>query len=149
MRALPIIAAVLGLATLASVPPARTAPAQSAYRLIVHPSNRELAVERRFVEDAFLKKIKSWPSGEVIRPVDLAPHAAVRRSFTEEVLKRSPTAVRAYWQKLIFSGRDVPPPELDTDDAVVSYVKRYPGAIGYVSAGASLSGAKVVAIDAE
>jgi hypothetical protein len=146
MRTLLVIAAALTMATFSNAPSAQTAPA---YRVIVHPSNPRTVVERRFAEDAFLKKIKSWPGGEVIRPVDLAPSAAARRRFTEEVLRRSMDAVRAYWQRLIFSGRDVPPPELDTDAEVVSYVKRYAGAIGYVSAGAALDGTKVVTIEEE
>jgi ABC-type phosphate transport system substrate-binding protein len=146
MRASFVIGVALALATLVNVRPAQPAPV---YRLIVNASNPETAVERRFVEDAFLKKIKTWPGGEVIRPVDLAPSAAARRSFTEEVLRRSMEAVRAYWQRLIFSGRDVPPPELDNDAEVVSYVKRYAGAIGYVSVGAALGGTKAVTIEAE
>jgi hypothetical protein len=54
--------------------------------------------------------------------------------------------VRAYWQQRIFSGRDVPPPELDSDQQVVDYVMKYPGAIGYVSGAADLKGARAVQI---
>jgi hypothetical protein len=70
----------------------------------------------------------------------------VRRAFSQEVLRRTPGAVRAYWQQAIFSGRSVPPPELDSDAAVVAYVLRSPGAIGYVSAGAAVGGARVVTL---
>ena len=42
----------------------------------------------------------------------------------------------------IFSGRGVPPPELDSDEAVIRFVLKYPGAIGYVSAGADIGAAK-------
>jgi hypothetical protein len=138
-----VIAVVAALSAVARAPVAQP----PAYRIIVHPSNPETADSRRFVEDAFLKKVKSWPNGEVIRPADLTPNAPARRRFTEEVLKRSIEAVRAYWQNLIFSGRDVPPPELDSDAEVIGYVKKYTGAIGYVSASAPLNGTKVVSID--
>jgi hypothetical protein len=70
----------------------------------------------------------------------------VRRRFCEEVLSRSVAAVKSYWQQLIFSGRAVPPPELDTDEEVVRYVAKYSGAIGYVSGASELSGVKVVAV---
>ena len=49
-------------------------------------------------------------------------------------------------QQQIFAGRDLPPPELDSDDEVVKYVLRYPGAIGYVSAGANVGAAKIVTV---
>src|SRR5688500_11267336 len=82
-----------------------------AFIVIVHPGNPNHVLERAFVSDAFLKKATRWPSGDVIRPVDLSPESAVRERFTQELLKRSVSAVKSYWQQMIFSGRDVPPPE--------------------------------------
>lgn len=117
------------------------------FQVIVNASNPIKAVERSFVTQAFLKKIRRWPSGEAIQPADLHPDSGVRRRFCESVLGRSVEAVRSYWQQMIFSGRDLPPPELGTEDAVVDYVIRKPGAIGYVSPNASLRGARPVAIE--
>jgi len=139
MRFLLIASLVTALAQEGQAPPA-------SFRLIVHPQSQVTTLDRRFVEDAFLKKVKTWPTGEVIRPVDLEPESPTRRRFTEEVLRRPLAAVRAYWQQRIFSGRDVPPPELDSDQQVVDYVMKYPGAIGYVSGAADLKGARAVQI---
>jgi ABC-type phosphate transport system substrate-binding protein len=116
------------------------------FRLIVHASNPQRAADRAFLADAFLKKTTRWEGGETIRPVDLRPAATPRKSFTERVLKRSVGAVRSYWQQRIFSGRDVPPPELDSDDEVLVFVAKYPGAVGYVSGAAKLKGVKELAV---
>ena len=117
------------------------------YQVIVHPSNRTTTVDRRFLEDAFLKKITRWPENDaVIRPVDLSPSSPARRAFSDGVLNRSVEAVKGYWQQRIFSGRDVPPPELDSDEDVVRYVLKYEGAVGYISGGASPGGSKVVEV---
>jgi hypothetical protein len=123
------------------------APAPS-YRVIVHPRNELTSANHRFLAEAFLKKTTRWPSGETIRPVDLAADSSVRARFSEEVLDRSIGAVKSYWQQLIFAGRDVPPPELESDEAVVRYVLRNPGAIGYVSgsAGLDMGGARVLVV---
>jgi hypothetical protein len=137
---------LLLLSTIAALAQDGPAPPPPAFRVIVHPNSSATTLDRRFVEDAFLKKVKAWPTGEVIRPVDLEPESPTRRRFTEEVLRRPPAAVRAYWQQRIFSGRDVPPPELDSDQHVIDYVMRYPGAIGYVSGTVTLNGPKVVSI---
>jgi hypothetical protein len=40
----------------------------------------------------------------------------------------------------------LPPPELDSDEAVVRYVLKHRGAIGYVSASAKLERAKTVSV---
>ncbi len=116
------------------------------YQLIVHPSNPETSADRKFVEDAFLKKISTWPNGEVIRPADLAPDSTARRAFTREVLRRSVDEVKRYWQQRIFSGVDVPPPEFGSDDEVVAYVRKHEGGIGYVSGVANLNGCKTIAV---
>jgi ABC-type phosphate transport system substrate-binding protein len=121
----------------------RRAPA---FLVVVHPSNEASSIDRKFLEDAFLKKVTRWPSDQVIRPVDLAPGSPVRRAFSAEVLNRSVEAIKVYWQQRIFSGRDVPPPELDSDDEVIAYVLKHEGAVGYVSAAASLDGARVLGV---
>jgi ABC-type phosphate transport system substrate-binding protein len=116
------------------------------YRVIVNPKNAATSVDRKFLEDVFLKKVAAWPGGEDARPVDLPASSATRRAFTIDVLGRSIEEVRRYWQQRIFSGRDVPPPERSTDDEIVKYVLEHEGGVGYVSSGASLGGAHVLAI---
>ncbi len=135
-------ALLLGAAVLA--PRATAAP--PAYKVIAHPSTAATSVERRFLSDAFLKKVTRWPTGEGIRPVDLSASTATRRTFSEEVLGRGVEAVKSYWQQCIFSGRDVPPPELDNDDDVVRYVLKHPGAVGYVGAGTNAGAAKLLVV---
>lgn len=117
-----------------------------AFVVIVNPQNPYLALDRSFVADAFLKKVTRWPNGDVIKPVDLPPRSRTRARFSEEVLKRSIAAVKSYWNQMIFSGRDVPPPELSTEEEVVKYVLTHAGAVGYVSGDARLGDAKIVTI---
>ncbi|MES1171727.1 MAG: hypothetical protein ABUL77_00695 [Bacteroidota bacterium] len=121
-------------------------PDDTAYVLIINRDNSTTSIDRAFVAQAFLKKIRKWPNGETIDPVDQAPGAPVRRRCSTEVLGRSVDAVRSYWQQMIFSGRDLPPPEMPSDADVVDYVVRKPGAIGYVSASANLRGAHILTI---
>lgn len=137
---------LLFVALLALVAATATAQVQATptYRLIVHPANGSVNIARSFVLDAFLKRVTRWRDGETIRPVDLDPNSATRRAFSQEVLGRSAAAVRTYWQQMIFSGRGLPPVEVDSDEEVVSYVLSHRGAIGYVSARANLRGAHVI-----
>jgi ABC-type phosphate transport system substrate-binding protein len=115
--------------------------------VIVNVDNPAEQVSRKFLTEAFLKKTTRWPHGELIRPVDQLPDAPVRKRFSEEVLKRTVAAVRSYWQQLIFAGRDVPPPEVGSDEQVVQYVLKHSGAVGYVSGPAKPSGVKIVNVE--
>lgn len=123
-------------------------PAYSAsgYVIIINPGNRSRTLDRKFVANVFLKKTKYWPNGTAIHPVDLKFNSSMREKFTEDILKRSINAVKTYWQQRIFSGRDLPPPELDSHSAVVSYVLKHAGGIGYVSAATPLGNAAVVTV---
>lgn len=139
------------LALVAGVRPAArlaigTAHAASAdsFHVIINPANPATVVDRAFVAQAFLKKVRRWPDGQTILPVDLTRDSPVRRQWSLDLLGRSVEAVKNYWQQLIFAGRDLPPPELPSEGDVVSYVLHNPGAIGYVSASAQLHGAKVL-----
>jgi ABC-type phosphate transport system substrate-binding protein len=126
--------------------PAGAQSATDGLRVIVHISNPASAVEREFLAAAFLKKATRWDDGQAIRPVDLPQVSAVRRSFSANILRRSVAAIRNYWQQRIFSGRGVPPPELDSEAAVADYVAKNPGAVGYVSGNVDRRRVKVLAL---
>jgi len=116
------------------------------YVVIVHPKNESTKLERKLVADIFLKKQTHWSDDSTIKPVDQARTSAVRAQFSQDVIGRSISSVRAYWNQVVFSGQGVPPPELDSDASVVKYVLGNKTAIGYVSATAELKGAKVVQV---
>jgi ABC-type phosphate transport system substrate-binding protein len=122
----------------------RAASGADGFRVIVNPDNPVSAIDRRFLADVYLKRATRWPSDEAIRPVDLGPGSSVRRAFCDDVLKRSVSAMKSYWQQMVFSGRGVPPPELDNDGEVVRFVLKNRGAVGYVSGGTDVAGAKTV-----
>jgi ABC-type phosphate transport system substrate-binding protein len=118
------------------------------FRVIVHPENPLSRASRRMLATVFLKEVARWDDGTATRPVDLKPDSAARRHFSETVLNRSVRAVKSYWQQRIFSGRGVPPPELETDRSVVEYVTKHRGAIGYVAPGTELGKTKTLSIGA-
>jgi ABC-type phosphate transport system substrate-binding protein len=120
--------------------------AEQGFVVIVRRDEQGPVLDRAFVAEAFLKKRTRWPNGEVIRPVDQRRDSNVRHQFSQNVLKRSVEAVRNYWQQRIFSGRDVPPPEVDSDAAVIHYVRENPGAIGYVTTAVDGDGIRVVTL---
>jgi ABC-type phosphate transport system substrate-binding protein len=143
MRSFKALTLLLACCLLGAAGPARPAPP---FQVIVNPANPASSVQRKFLSDAFLKKVTRWDGGVLIRPADQVADSGIRRKFSEEVLNRSVSAVRSYWQQMIFAGRDVPPPELPGDLEVLAYVSKHEGAVGYVSGTANTSGAKVLSV---
>ena len=117
------------------------------FKVIVHADNPTTSVERSKLSKMFLKKSKRWDDGESVKPIDQDEKSEVRERFTRTVHKKSISAIKSYWQRMIFSGRDVPPQEVATDAEVIEFVAAERGAVGYVSSGAELgSGVKVLEV---
>jgi len=137
--AVPLLVA-LGVTVLAPAP-ARAA----SFKLVVHASNPVQSLSPDQVEKLFLKKTTRWDTGGEVQPVDLADDSSVRATFSEEILGKDVPAVKSYWQRMIFSGRATPPPELSSDAQVLEFVRSNRGAIGYVASGTSVGdGVKTV-----
>jgi len=124
-----------------------TAEAASGYRVIVNRNASFTEISKDEVQKIMMKKTSKFSDGTKADPVDLDPESPVREAFSKDVLGRSTSGVKNFWQRQIFSGKDVPPPEVASDADVVAFVSSNPGGLGYVSEGAQLSGAvKVVTL---
>ena len=117
------------------------------FQVVVHAGAGLTEISRDDLSKIFQKKAGRLPSGENAHPVDRGDDAAVREAFSQAVHGRSAQQIAAYWQQQVFSGRDFPPQQKDSDQEVLAYVASTTGAIGYVAAGASLgAGVKAVRV---
>jgi hypothetical protein len=133
-----LLFAVLALAPVA-------AAAAEPFVLIINGASSVGSLDPVEVSNLFLKKKTSLPDGVKAAPVDLSESHPVRESFSKRIHGRSVGAIKAFWQKMIFSGQEVPPPEKDSPSEVVAYVRSRRGGIGYVPEGTPLgSGVKAV-----
>jgi ABC-type phosphate transport system substrate-binding protein len=131
---------------LGALPLAGPLQAQEGFRVVVNPANPVTALKESDVSRLFLKKTVTWPTGAPVAAVDQERTSEVRRAFSLEIHSKDPDAIVSYWQTLVFSGRDTPPAIKTSDQSVLEFVRANPGAIGYVSPGADLSGVKVVSV---
>src|SRR5690349_22742316 len=103
----------------------RTAAAQG-YQVIVNAANSASTLPKGEVAALFLKQVTTWPDGTPVAVVDLTDKSTVRAAFSKEVLGRSATAVRSYWQQQVFGGRAVPPTQRASDAEVIAFVRENP-----------------------
>jgi len=106
---------------------------EAAFKVVVHKNNSLRSLPLEAVADYFLKKKKAWPDGTPVKPIDLTADSRVRQTFSKSVLNKQVAAVRTFWQRQVFSGSVVPPPEVQSDLVVLAYIAENPGAIGYVA----------------
>lgn len=126
-----ITIAVVTFALMAVVLPAPAA--DSGFKVVVNASNNTTSITTQQLSRCFMKQTNTWINGEAVLPVDQVADSPVRIAFTSAIHERDVNAVKSYWQRQIFSGRGVPPPEKASDDEVLAFVRANPGAVGYVS----------------
>jgi len=112
-------------------------------KVIVNVSNKIETLSAKEISLLFLKKVRKWDDGSKVLPVDRVEDSPTRKIFSDEILGRKISAIEAFWQKQIFTGRGVPPPEKNSDKEVLKYVEENNGAIGYISSSTDVKGFKV------
>lgn len=140
------LAVLLAAALVALLPGLLPTPGQgsSGFVVVGHQGVPDSSLTRSEVSDIFLLRTHTWSDGTPAKPVTQETRD-LDEAFCREIHGRSVASVKKFWQRQIFTGRGTPPPERDSDSAVLSYVRSTPGAIGYVSSRASLgSGVKQI-----
>lgn len=136
----PVLAVLLLIGALAIAPGALADSEEPGFIVVV---NEEAGVDEISAEELgkiFVGRSKNWPNGLEIKPVELSPEDPVRAAFSMAVLGKSVDSVKEYWQRQIFSGRSMPPPERETAQDVLKWLLGQPGGIGYVTSDVGLPG---------
>ena len=112
--------------------------------VVINPANTN-AVSADDLNRLFLGRASSFADGSKATPLNMAEGQAARDEFDNKVLSRSSAQLKAYWSKLVFTGKGTPPKELADDAAVKAAVAADSSAIGYISSASVDGSVKVVA----
>lgn len=104
------------------------------YAVIVSASNGNASMSSDDISRIFLGKTSKFPNGSKAKPLDQSEDNPARESFNNAVLGKDSSQLKAYWSRLIFTGKGTPPKEAGDDTAVKSQVAGDTSAIGYVDA---------------
>lgn len=109
-----------------------TARAVDEIAVIVAKDSPEIHIDLAFLRDIYLKRIFIDAHGQTYIPVNLSPEDPLRRAITEVIFKKSSLQIQDYWNQRYFQGI-TPPYVLHSQEAVLQFVAKTPGAIGYVA----------------
>lgn len=102
-------------------------PVWSQVAVVVNPSLNEDVTK---VDIARLYTGRS----SVLQPVNLPESDPKRAIFDDQAVGRSSAQLKAYWSRLVFTGKGTPPPELNNDAEVIAFVAENLYGIGYIDA---------------
>ena len=138
VRSLLFLAIVIGLL------PIR--PASAEELLIVGNASIELSspLTLKQVAAIYLLRTTVWPDGSHIVPVNRESASEIRMRFTASVLNEDNANLTEYWNEMHFQGK-LPPLVQESELAMLAFVQKVPGAIGYIHASTPALGVKVLA----
>jgi ABC-type phosphate transport system substrate-binding protein len=122
------------------------APARAELVVIVSAKSHVSALRADQVADIFLGQIGNFPDGAEAIALDQSIGSPLRDDFYAKIASKSPALVKAYWTKMIFTGRGQPPKELPNNAAVRKQVADNPNLIGYIDRSALDSSVKAVLV---
>jgi ABC-type phosphate transport system substrate-binding protein len=112
---------------------------------IVNPQGTDASISAADVKSILLGNKTKWDGGGLVKLAVLTPgatHDAVMQTYVQ----RSADQFDKYLKKQVFSGKGVMPTQAADDAAMIDYVAKTPGALGYVSAGAVTDRVKVLPV---
>ncbi|NII10569.1 hypothetical protein [Oleiagrimonas sp. C23AA] len=102
-------------------------------------------MDRDTLRNVFLKRVFIDRHGQSLIAVNLPSGNPVRHAFSQAVLRMPESQLRSYWNRQYFQGVS-PPYVLASQRAIVEFVARTLGGIGYVQPCAVDARVRVVAI---
>lgn len=114
--------------------------------VIVSAKNPVTALRADQVADIFLAQTGRFPGGDEAMALDQPVGTPLRDEFYSKVAAKSPALMKAYWTKMVFTGRGQPPRELPNSAAVRKMVAENPSMIGYIDRSALDASVKTVLV---
>lgn len=112
--------------------------------VVVSSKNPTGNLSKDQVNDIYLGNSKNFPGGGTAQPVDMADGAAEHDTFHKAVTGKSAAQFKAYWAKMVFSGKGTPPKEVGNSGDMKAAIADHPNMIGYVDKSAVDGTLKIV-----
>ena len=110
------------------------APLAAAQIVIVTSADGRIGeLSRQQAEQLYLGRTRSLPDGTPVALADL-PAGRLRGRFYEQLTGKNPSQIRAYWSRMVFTGRALPPQQAENVRELGARLMTDPNLIGYLSA---------------
>ena len=108
-------------------------PTPHAIAVVTLASSPISALNRAELSRLALGQQQALNDGTPVRFADLAP-GPVRERFYRMIAQRNPAQMRAYWSRLVFTGRGKPPPVAHSGEELREWLQKDASLIGYLPA---------------
>ncbi len=90
------------------------------------------SLTRDQVVNIFLGRFRQLPNGMPALPIDQPADQPLKATFYQRLVNKQLAEIRAYWARLVFSGKTTPPRQAETPEQVLQWLAENPGAVAYL-----------------
>lgn len=98
--------------------------------LVVKAASPIQNLSKKEVIDIYMGRFKTFPDGQPVSPIDFPSGSNEKKSFYLQLVGKDERKIKAYWSRLLFSGRATPPIQADSkqqvleslDDQTLAYI---------------------------
>lgn len=113
---------------------------------VVNPQGADAALSADALKSVLLGNKTKWDGGGLVKLVVLTS-GPLHDKVMQDHVQRSADQFDKYWKKLVFTGKGVLPEQAADEAAVIAYVAKTPGSLGYVSASAVTPAVKIIPVN--
>lgn len=101
--------------------------------IVVNPKNPVSALTAEQASAIFLAKASEFPAGggQAV-PIDQNEGVALRDEFYQKAAGRDAAQIKAYWSKIVFTGKGQPPKAVANSAEVKKLIAANPNMVGYI-----------------
>lgn len=107
-------------------------------------NNNHNKLSSTLIRKLFLGKRNTFADGHPVIAVAQNEHSEIAQHFNFMLLNRSPRQYKAYWARMIFTGKAYPPEQAYSDAEVIELIKNDPSIISYIHTSSLTSDVKEV-----
>lgn len=105
--------------------------AHAEYVVIVNKANT-VTISKDEVERLYMARTNAFSDGALAIPLNHEESSPIRVKFESEIIGRSEAQMKAYWARLLFTGKATPIKQMANDAEMMELVAKNPSTIGYV-----------------
>ena len=100
--------------------------------VVVNAASTTQQLSQDEVINIFLGRYRSLPNGGSAIPIDQPESTLLRADFYRRLVNKELNEINAYWSRLIFSGRTLPPLQASSASDAIRLLVANPGGVAYV-----------------
>jgi ABC-type phosphate transport system substrate-binding protein len=109
-----------------------SAPLSADEVAVVSAKSTVTTLNKTQMADIFLGKTTRFPNGAPAVPIDQSEGTAARDEFYVQIAGKSAAQMKAYWSRIIFTGRGQPPRAASNSSETKKLIAANPNTIGYI-----------------